>query len=133
VLVIGLDTNVLVRYLAQDDPAQSARASQLMEQGLSKDEPGYIGLVVLAETSWVLLRRYSATAEEIREMIADLLGTRQIVVENRAAVSRALTASLGNNCAFTDALIAACAVGAGCTKVVSFDRGAARAGMTLLT
>jgi predicted nucleic-acid-binding protein len=104
-----------------------------MEQGLSEAEPGYVGLVVLAETAWVLQRLYSATAEEIRETVADLLATSQIVVENRAAVARALTISRGGNCAFADALIAASAEVAGCMTIVSFDRGAVRAGMKLLT
>ena len=131
--MIGLDTNVLVRYLVQDDPAQSARANQLMENELSEEEPGFVGLVVLAETSWVLQRLYSATASEIRETVADLLGTSQFVVENRDAVTHALAKTQDNNCAFADALIAASAVGAGCASVVSFDRGAVRAGMTLLT
>jgi predicted nucleic-acid-binding protein len=131
--VIGLDTNVLVRYLTQDDPEQSARANQLMEVELSADEPGYVGLVVLAETTWVLRRLYRATTDEIQETVADLLGTSQIVIENRTAVTRALTTSRDGNCAFADALIAASASGAGCTKVVSFDRGAVHAGMTLLT
>lgn len=131
--MIGLDTNVLVRYLTQDDPIQSARATELMERELSESEPGYVGLVVLAETAWVLQRLYSATAEEIRETVADLLVTGQIEVENRAAVTRALTLSRSGNCAFPDALISASAEVAGCTTVVSFDRGAVRAGMSLLT
>ncbi len=131
--MIGLDTNVLVRDVAQDDPVQSARATQLMERELSQDKPGYVGLVVLAETTWVLQRRYRATANEIAEMVGDLLGTTQIVLENRAAVTRALTTALNGNCAFADALIAASPDVAGCTTVMSFDRGAVRAGMTLLT
>jgi len=131
--VIGLDTNLLVRYLTQDDPVQSARASQLMERELSDDNPGYVGLVVLVETTWVLQRRYRATAEEVRETVADLLGARRVVVENRAVVMRALAISRGDNCAFADALIAASAANAGCTATVSFDRGAMRAGMTLLS
>ena len=131
--MIGLDTNVLVRYLVQDDPAQSARANQLMENELSEEAPGFVCLVVLAETTWVLQRLYSATAHEIRETVADLLGTSQIVVENRDAVTSALVKTHDNNCAFADALIAASAEGVGCTTVVSFDRGAVRVGMTLLT
>ena len=130
--MIGLDTNVLVRYLTQDDPAQAARATRLMEQELSEDEPGYVGLVALAETTWVLQRLYRASAAEIRDTVADLLGARQIVVENRDAVSRALATSFDGKCTFADALIAASAAVAGCTSVVSFDRGAARAGMKLL-
>ena len=130
--MIGLDTNVLVRYLVQDDPVQSARANKLMENELSEEEPGFVGLVVLAETTWVLQRLYSATALEVRETVADLLGTSQIVVENRDAVTSALAKTHANKCAFADALIAASAEGAGCASVVSFDRGAVRAGMTLL-
>lgn len=71
--MIGLDTNVLVRYLTQDDPAQAARATRLMEQELSENEPGYVGLVALAETTWVLQRLYRASAAEIRDTVADLL------------------------------------------------------------
>ena len=70
---------------------------------------------------------------EIRETVADLLGTSRIVVENRDAVTQALAKTHDNNCAIADALIAASADGAGCASVVSFDRGAVRAGMTLLT
>ena len=103
-----------------------------MEEGLSENEPGYIGLVALAETTWVLQRVYRASAAEIRDTVADLLGARQIVVENRDAVSRALATSFDGKCTFADALIAASAAIAGCTSVVSFDRSAARAGMKLL-
>ena len=55
--LIGLDTNVLVRYLAQDDRVQAARAVRLVERELSQRQPGYISLVVLVETCWVLKRR----------------------------------------------------------------------------
>lgn len=50
--MIGLDTNVLVRYLAQDDPTQSPRATEIIEQEISKEKPGYISSVVLVETVW---------------------------------------------------------------------------------
>ena len=81
------DTNVLVRYLAQDDPAQSARATRLIERELGERDPGYISLVVLVEVCWVLKRLYSATVAELHETVRDLLGARQLVVEQRATVS----------------------------------------------
>ena len=56
--MIGLDTNVLVRYLVQDEANQSARATRLIERELSEREPGFIGLIVLVETCWVLKRLY---------------------------------------------------------------------------
>ena len=128
--MIGLDTNVLVRYLTQDDPDQAARATRIVEQELSEDTPGFIGLVVLVETVWVLQRLYRASAEEIRDTVIDLLGSRNIVVENRDVVTRALALSRQNSCGFADAIIAASAFKAGCDKVISFDRGAVHAGMT---
>lgn len=130
--MIGLDTNVLVRYLAQDDPDQAARATRIVEQELTEETPGFIGLVVLVETVWVLQRLYRASAEEIRETATDLLGSRDIVVENRDVVTRALALSRQNSCGFADAIIAASAFNAGCDKVISFDRGAVHAGMSLV-
>jgi predicted nucleic-acid-binding protein len=130
--LIGLDTNVLVRYLAQDDPGQAARATRVFEQEFTEEAPGFIGLVVLVETVWVLQRLYRASAEEIRETVNDLLGSRTVVVENRDVVARALGISKKSSCGFADAIIAASALGAGCDRVMTFDRGAVRAGMTLV-
>lgn len=130
--MIGLDTNVLVRYLAQDDPDQAARATRIVEQELTEDAPGFIGLIVLVETVWVLQRLYRAGAEEIRETVADLLGSRSIVIENRGVVASALAISTKSSCGFADAIIAASALNAGCDKILSFDRRAVRAGMTLV-
>ena len=130
--MIGLDTNVLVRYLTQDDPDQAALATRIVEKELTEDAPGFIGLVVLVETAWVLQRLYRASAEEIRETVIDLLGSRAIVVENRDVVTRAIAVSKQNSCGFADAIIAASAFDAGCEKIISFDRGAVHAGMTLV-
>ena len=128
----GLDTNVLVRYLAQDDAAQSARATRLIEQELSEREPGFIGLVVVVETCWVLRRLYGATATELRDTVRDLLGTRQLVIEQRAVVARAL-ARLGEGAGdMADALIAEGAAEAGCSRTVTFDRQGGRLAMELL-
>jgi predicted nucleic-acid-binding protein len=130
--MIGLDTNILVRYLTQDDPRQAARATRVFEEELTEDAPGFIGLVVLVETAWVLQRLYRASAEEIRETVAGLLGSCAIVVENRDVVARALAISKQNSCGFADAVVAASAFNAGCDRMISFDRGAVRAGMTLV-
>lgn len=129
--MIGLDSNVLVRYLAQDDAAQAARASRLIERELTERTPGFISLVVLVETCWVLKRLYGITPAEILETVRDLLDARQIVIENRRAVMRALAGVKTGDIA--DALIAEIAHQAGCTRVVTFDRNAVRSGMTLLS
>ena len=130
--MIGLDTNILVRYLTQDDPDQAAQATRILEEELTDDDPGFIGLVVLVETIWVLRRLYKASPEEIRETVNDLLGSRRILVENRHVVARAVATSAKNASDFADSIIAASALDVGCRKIVSFDRGAVRAGMTLV-
>ena len=73
--MIGLDTNVLVRYLAQDDPKQALQATRLIEHELTAATPGFISLVVLAELCWVLTRLYGASPDEIKQTVEDLLGT----------------------------------------------------------
>ena len=132
----GLDTKVLVRFLAQDDVKQAAVATRLIEKELTASRPGFISLVVLSELCWVLNSIYSATAEELLATVQDLLNTPQFQVERREAVQAAiarLQASATRKAGFVDALIAAIAQDAGCTEAVTFDKGAVRAaGMTLL-
>lgn len=130
--MIGLDTNVLVRYLTQDDPAQAALATRVMEQDLSAARPGFISAIVLVETAWVLERLYKATREEILEIVSGFLGSPLIFIENRAAVIRAMTTARQHETGFADAVIAASAFTAGCDTMLTFDRGAVDAGMTLL-
>lgn len=128
--MIGLDTNILVRYLAQDEPRQAARATRLIEGELSDREPGYISLVVLVETCWVLKRIYGATPAEQRSTVRGLLDARQLVVESRVAVGRAIDAAVAGD--FADALISELAREAGCIRTVTFDRRAAKVGMTVI-
>ena len=80
--MIGLDTNVLVRYIAQDDKNQSARATALIEKECSAAIPGYVGLVVLAEVVWVSESRYGATRQEVAEIVRRVLSIRQLVVQD---------------------------------------------------
>ncbi|HEX6703924.1 MAG TPA: type II toxin-antitoxin system VapC family toxin [Albitalea sp.] len=124
--MIGLDTNVLVRYLAQDDKRQSARASQLIESELSEGVPGFVGLIVLVELCWVLKRLYAATQAELRQTIQDLLNARQLVVERRDVVLLALQRWDVAKADFADALISAIAADAGCAETVTFDVSAAK-------
>lgn len=134
--MIGLDTNVLVRYLAQDDAKQAARATRLIERELTVAEPGFISLVVLAELCWVLTRLYSASQDEVRETVEGLLGTPQFHLQQREAVQAAVQRSKAGKASatgFVDVLIAQIAEGGGCSRTVTFDKAAVRgAGMVLL-
>jgi len=129
--MIGLDSNVLVRYLTQDDPFQSARATRLIERQLSEKAPGFISLIVLVELWWVLKRLYRATDAELRQTVQDLLDTRQFVVEQRGAVIQAVK-KLDAAGDIADSLIVELARAAGCERVVTFDKVATRVGMELL-
>ena len=134
--MIGLDTNVLARYLTQDDVRQAALASRLIENDLTIARPGFVSLVVLAELCWVLSRLYSATTDELADMISDLLNTPQIQVERREVVQAAIRRfkqGKSRKAGLVDALIAEIANSEGCSSTVTFDKAAVRAaGMTLL-
>jgi len=131
--VIGLDTNVIVRYLAQDDKVQSPIATRLMER-LTPENPGYVGSVVLAEISWVLSRAYKTPRDEIAKAIESLLRSAELVVENAEAAYRALGRYRASRSVdYADALIAEAAALAGARETVTFDkRAAADGGMRLL-
>ena len=132
--MIGVDTNVLVRYLAQDDAKQSATASRLVEKTLTETSPGFVSAIVLVETVWVMEDLYSAHRAGIAAIIETLLHARTVIVEDADIVWRALAAFRAGRADFADCMIQAFATAAGCTVVYTFDRVAARdSGMTLLS
>ena len=88
--MIGFDTNVIVRYLTQDDPVQSPKATDLIERGLTEEEPGFVSVVAMAETAWVLERVYGRTAEEIAAVIERMLEVEVLVVESEQEVFTAM-------------------------------------------
>jgi predicted nucleic-acid-binding protein len=130
--VIGLDTNVLVRYLAQDDPKQTAAATKLFGS-VSAASPAFVSQVVLVETVWVLQSRYATDAAQICQVVETLLRTDAVQVERADVVWRALRRFRQNQGDFPDALVTELAHAAGCRQIYSFDRAAVkRSGMTLL-
>ena len=130
--MIGLDTNVLVRYIMQDDPRQSAKATTLMES-LKVDRPGFVGVVSIVELYWVLTSCYDLTNDQVRQALDILLRTREIVVDRADEVLRALKVLESGKADFADCLIERMAASAGCEQTMTFDLGAAKkAGMTLI-
>jgi predicted nucleic-acid-binding protein len=130
--MIGLDTNVLVRYIMQDDPRQSAKATTLMES-LKVDRPGFVGVVSIVELYWVLTSCYDLTNDQVRQALDILLRTREIVVDRADEVLRALKVFETGKADFADCLIERMAASAGCEQTMTFDSGAAKhAGMTLI-
>lgn len=124
--MIGLDTNILVRYLTQDEPAQSAKATEIMEQQLSAANPGFVSVVAMAETVWVLDRAYRLTVQEIADAIERMLQVEVLVIENEQEVFAAMIALKQGRGAFSDALIAELGTKSGCSHTLTFDKKALR-------
>jgi predicted nucleic-acid-binding protein len=122
--VIGLDTNVVVRYLVQDEPDQSATASRVIE-ALTEQDPGFLSLVTVVELYWVLRRVYKISTTRCAELVEGLLDARELRVGQDSIVRAALTASRGG-LNFADAVIAELGRVAGCEHTVTFDQRAAQ-------
>lgn len=124
--MIGLDTNVVIRYLVQDDKKQSAAASRFIEKSLTAESPGYINHITLCEIAWVLQRCYGVTKPRLKEIVEELLTTKQFVVENVEVIWKALRAFDANIADFSDALIGQLNIRSGCKHTVTFDKNAAK-------
>ena len=130
--MIGLDTNVLVRYVLQDDARQSPRASRLIES-LSADEPGFVPVVAMVELTWVLGSGYKLSRGQLAAVLETLLRSKELVIDRAELVGQALARFSSGSADFADALIERVAAAAGCTATMTFDQGAAKAaGMTLV-
>jgi predicted nucleic-acid-binding protein len=130
--MIGLDTNVLVRYIAQDDVVQSAKATQLIES-LSIENQGFITLVSMMELVWVMQGCYQVTKEECISILDTLLRTREILLENAEVIVMATHRYKASNADFADCLIERSANYAKCSCTMTFDINAAKsAGMQLI-
>jgi predicted nucleic-acid-binding protein len=124
--MIGLDTNILIRYLAQDDPIQSPQATEIFRRRLTEQNPGYICVVAMAETVWVLQRSYGLTDPAVVEIIERLLQSDVLVIENEQEVFAAATALKDGRGSFADGLIGSLDAKAGCSHTLTFDRRAWR-------
>ncbi len=124
--MIGLDTNIIVRYLTQDDPMQSAKAREIVERRLTEEKPGFVSIVAMVETVWVLERAYKLRPHEIVGAVERMLQTDVLVVENEQEVFTAMIALKEGQGSFADAVIAALGARVGCSATLTFDRKALR-------
>ncbi|WP_019956757.1 PIN domain-containing protein [Yoonia vestfoldensis] len=123
--MIAIDTNVLVRFLTQDDPEQAAAASALM-RGLTQAAPGFICREVMLELVWVLERAYGFSRVDVTVALEGLLAAVEIEIEAADDVGTALFRYRDEGFGFADLMIAAAARRAGATSLVTFDRKAAQ-------
>jgi predicted nucleic-acid-binding protein len=124
--MIGLDTNILVRYLTQDDPIQSPKATEIIERRLTEENRGFVSIVAIIETVWVLDRAYRLAAHEIAAAVEHLLQADVLFVENEQEVFTAMVALKEGQGSFADAVISALGARAGCSHTLTFDRKALR-------
>jgi predicted nucleic-acid-binding protein len=132
--MIGLDTNILVRYLTHDDPVQARKAIHLIERELDEDNPGFICLAALVETVWVLENIYDLTTEEVSVGVERILQSTVLVVQNEQQVYKAIIAMQERRGSFMDVLISALGERADCEYTLTFDKQASRlAGFKLMS
>ena len=131
--MIGLDTNILVRYLTQDNATQAAAANRLIEDTLTAEQPGFVAVVVLVELAWVLESGYGCDRRQIASILDRLLRARPLVIENAEAVSQAIRIYAAGKADFADCMIERAGRLNGCDFTLTFDRIAAKdSGMRLL-
>lgn len=131
--MIGIDTNVLVRFLVDDDLKQNAIARAFMS-GRTAEDPAYLSSVALAEAVWVLHRRLSYPMPVIFDMLRALLSADGFIIENMEELDTLINGDSEPRGDLADHLVAWSCARAGCDRVVTFDRDAVRSvpGMELL-
>jgi len=131
--MIGLDTSVLVRYVMQDDPKQSAKATRLIES-LAPEAAGFVSVIALIELVWVLSSCYDLKREQIAQALDALLRAKELVLDRAEQVGQALRVFRASSADFADCLIERTAHAAGCDRTMTFHRSAvSSAGMMLVT
>ena len=116
--MIGLDTNVLLRYLAQGDPAQSPRTTEIVTQQLTEQEPGFVSLVTMLEVVWVLTSLYKRCGRKSQ--------TTSRWCWDEQQVYDAVVALRNGTGTFEDALIGSLGIWRGCSATLTFDEQAAQ-------
>jgi predicted nucleic-acid-binding protein len=123
--MIGVDTNVLLRHILQDDPRQSAVASGFLAER-SPDDPAFVSTAVLLELVWALRSRYAFPKSDVARTLLSLTRSRDVLMQDPAAVRRAIRDADDENADIADAVIAHSAIDAGADGTVTFDRRAQR-------
>lgn len=122
--MIGIDTNVLVRFLTRDDERQFRRARNLIRREAESGDPVLISLTVLLETEWVLRSRYGLDKHQILTTFSDLLAAADLTFEDESSIEEALFLWKDSPAQFADCLIGARHRALGCRATASFDASA---------
>ncbi len=124
--MIGLDTNVLVRYIVQDDPEQAHLATEAIEAQCTSESPGHINVIVLCELIWVLARGYGYDRQLVDSVVRRILSSPELLVEEDEAVWQALRVYEQGTADFSDCLLGLLNRRAGASTTLTFDRKATK-------
>jgi predicted nucleic-acid-binding protein len=119
--MLGIDTNVLVRFLVRDDAAQFEKARRLIKREVAAERRVFVSQLVLLETEWVLRSRYALPKIEIIAAISGLLDASDVQIEDEPAVEEALFVWKDSAADFADCLIGARNRRLGCRATATFD------------
>jgi predicted nucleic-acid-binding protein len=120
--VLGVDTNVLIRFLTDDDAKQSPLALRLVTA--TANQPIHICLVALVETVWVLTKVKRRPVGNVIAACRELLDNGKFRIESATLVRQALVDAERVGCDLADALIALANLRAGCEATATFDADA---------
>ena len=120
--MIGLNTNLLVRYLTQDDPPQAEKATQIIEKKAEQDSAFFIASVVMCELVWVLESAYAYGQDQVVPVLEQILRTRQFRFEDKDLLWQSLSEYRTGKGGFADYLIGRIGARAGCARTLTFDR-----------
>ena len=124
--MIGIDTNILVRYLTQDDKVQSKLAGKIIDQYVSKSQSIFINNIVMCELVWVLNRGYKYKKEQIASVLRQIFSTTEFAFEHQSILWEALDEYENKDLDFSDALIAGVNDNHECKKTFTFDQSASQ-------
>ncbi|MDD5385072.1 MAG: type II toxin-antitoxin system VapC family toxin [Gallionella sp.] len=124
--MLGIDTNVLVRFLVRDDEIQFEKARKLIRREVAAGHRVFVNQLVLMETEWVLRSRYVVPKNQITEAISGLLNSTDIQFEDEPSIEEALFIWKESDADFADCLIGAKNRRMGCRATATFDRKASR-------
>lgn len=119
--MIALDTNVLVRFLVEDDPSQTEKARGVLQRAIDSNSSCFISDIVMCEVVWVLESSYRFRRTEISQVLGRLLRSTHLVFSSREQLARSLEAYLTGRGGFADYLIREHARASGCEVVTTFD------------
>lgn len=124
--MIGVDTNILVRFVLDDDPIWSPAAAKFINETLNSENIGFINIITLAEFAWTLRKEAHFNRERLALVIESFLQSDKIALGNADVVERALNRYRSGNAGFADYLIAELNIASGAAPTMTIDKRAAR-------